>query len=403
MRGPNKAIRRFLSGFGPTSALMIVTVGSGAMAQSAPQSVPQAAPQAGPQSVAQALQAPVLQNSPQGKEWPRVIPKADVPKVMPAWTDAEIAAAQKRCVEMLKGIDIVAVGATPIRENAECGAPAPIELISVGKSPQVTFSPTVTVTCDMAAALHKWVVQDLQPLAKKQLGAPLIRIDTMSSYSCRNAYGRVKSRLSEHGRANAIDIRGFTTAKADTTDLLADWGMTAREIQAQVAAAKAAAQKAEAAKALAAAATGKAGQGPATPPSAANSVATGTLRPGLDGQPPTAATLAPPQQSPPAQPGLSVPGVTLGFPGLSRGTSDGPFRLGGPKPPAVAAAPAPDQRAANHGNANGGANGRMQFLRNAHTSACRIFGTVLGPEANNAHKNHFHLDMAERATSSYCE
>ena len=38
----------------------------------------------------------------------------------------------------------------------------------------------------------------------------------------------------------------------------------------------------------------------------------------------------------------------------------------------------------------------MEFLRAAHRSACKLFNTVLGPEANNAHQNHFHLDMAER-------
>jgi hypothetical protein len=36
------------------------------------------------------------------------------------------------------------------------------------------------------------------------------------------------------------------------------------------------------------------------------------------------------------------------------------------------------------------------FLRAIHTGACQIFGTALGPEANAAHKNHFHLDMKER-------
>ena len=44
-----------------------------------------------------------------------------------------------------------------------------------------------------------------------------------------------------------------------------------------------------------------------------------------------------------------------------------------------------------------------RFLRAAHSSACRRFGTVLGPEANEAHRNHFHLDMAERKRSNYCE
>lgn len=37
-----------------------------------------------------------------------------------------------------------------------------------------------------------------------------------------------------------------------------------------------------------------------------------------------------------------------------------------------------------------------RFLRLLHASACRRFGTVLGPEYNAAHANHFHFDMAER-------
>jgi hypothetical protein len=39
---------------------------------------------------------------------------------------------------------------------------------------------------------------------------------------------------------------------------------------------------------------------------------------------------------------------------------------------------------------------RAAFLRDIHGGACEIFGTTLGPEANEAHRNHFHLDMIER-------
>lgn len=46
---------------------------------------------------------------------------------------------------------------------------------------------------------------------------------------------------------------------------------------------------------------------------------------------------------------------------------------------------------------------RSQFLREVHDGACKIFGTVLGPAANAAHKNHFHLDMAQRRHSAYCQ
>ncbi|HZU63239.1 MAG TPA: extensin family protein [Novosphingobium sp.] len=34
------------------------------------------------------------------------------------------------------------------------------------------------------------------------------------------------------------------------------------------------------------------------------------------------------------------------------------------------------------------------FLRLVHTSACKRFGTVLGPDYNPAHRNHFHLELS---------
>lgn len=47
------------------------------------------------------------------------------------------------------------------------------------------------------------------------------------------------------------------------------------------------------------------------------------------------------------------------------------------------------------------ANGRqeMQFLAAIHDSACKRFGTVLSPDYNAAHRDHFHLDMSG---NGYC-
>jgi hypothetical protein len=53
-----------------------------------------------------------------------------------------------------------------------------------------------------------------------------------------------------------------------------------------------------------------------------------------------------------------------------------------PSPPPVAKEPELDLKA--------------QFVTFLHEDACRRFGTVLGPDANAAHKNHFHLDMKKR-------
>jgi len=41
----------------------------------------------------------------------------------------------------------------------------------------------------------------------------------------------------------------------------------------------------------------------------------------------------------------------------------------------------------------------MQFLAAIHDSACKRFGTVLSPNYNDAHRDHFHLDMSG---NGYC-
>jgi hypothetical protein len=41
-------------------------------------------------------------------------------------------------------------------------------------------------------------------------------------------------------------------------------------------------------------------------------------------------------------------------------------------------------------------------LRKSHAGACGIFGTVLGPNANAQHRDHFHFDTASYRSGSYC-
>lgn len=43
-----------------------------------------------------------------------------------------------------------------------------------------------------------------------------------------------------------------------------------------------------------------------------------------------------------------------------------------------------------------------QRLRALHAAACGPFGTVLGPNANAAHRDHFHFDTARYRSGSYC-
>jgi len=42
------------------------------------------------------------------------------------------------------------------------------------------------------------------------------------------------------------------------------------------------------------------------------------------------------------------------------------------------------------------------ILKAAHRGACGTFGTVLGPEANRFHQDHFHFDVARHRGGPYC-
>jgi hypothetical protein len=47
-----------------------------------------------------------------------------------------------------------------------------------------------------------------------------------------------------------------------------------------------------------------------------------------------------------------------------------------------------------------GSNGLI--LRKLHASACGPWGTVLGPESDRHHQDHFHFDIADYRNGSYC-
>ncbi|MBW8755541.1 MAG: extensin family protein [Sphingomonadales bacterium] len=51
------------------------------------------------------------------------------------------------------------------------------------------------------------------------------------------------------------------------------------------------------------------------------------------------------------------------------------------------------------GDWTGGTPAERQFLQIVHASACKRFGTVLGPGYNAAHQNHFHVELSG---SSFC-
>jgi hypothetical protein len=97
-----------------------------------------------------------------------------------------------------------------IEGPGECGASDVVQLkaIFLEDGRKVGFQPAVTLQRTMAEAVVDWVREDVGK-ALESLGARLATIESYGSYSCRGRNNIVGAKLSEHGRANALDVHGF--------------------------------------------------------------------------------------------------------------------------------------------------------------------------------------------------
>ncbi len=297
------------------------------------------------------------------------------------WSDAEIIAALEDCVQALAPIAAHVEVSKPIR-SGQCGAPAAVVVKRVGATTPVEISPPAVVNCRMVARLHDWVESTLQPTAHDLLKAPIVRMINASGYVCRNRNGSSLDKISEHAFANALDISAFVTADRRTIDVLTHWGKTERDLRAEAIARAEAEKQAKAQAAAAKAAEKEKGRAPAgrDEPVPAD-------RAGKGKDAGRAAEAEPSRQPDPTAKDKRSKGREVAAAERNN--------LGGGNPRPVADARAADKPAAI---TNEGA-----FLRRLHKGACGPFTTVLGPEANEAHRNHFHFDLAERRRRAFCE
>jgi hypothetical protein len=91
---------------------------------------------------------------------------------------------------------------------AGCGGPDVVLLqkIVLPGDGDVAVEPPATLRCEMAEGVTEFVRRDLAPAAAA-LGSPLRTVENYDSFSCRGRNRILGAKLSEHGRANALDIR----------------------------------------------------------------------------------------------------------------------------------------------------------------------------------------------------
>ena len=296
-------------------------------------------------------------------------PEAEPPKPE-AWSDAEMIAGLRECVRLLAPIAAEVEISQPVKHDV-CGAPAPVLLKRIGSgAAKVEISPPAVLNCAMVASLHAWVEKTLQPTAREALGTSIARLRNASGYVCRarNGHPLGTDRLSEHALANAIDIAGFVTADGRTIDVVRSWGPTARD-------------RREADKVAAARASTKRDTEMAEPIQAKPSNRkTSAIAHRRSEEPPKA-----------EKQDAGARRKTAALQRSDKGMSDI-----SPDPKAAPVTGGPEREDAKK-------SAEADFLHRLHKGACSVFGTVLGPEANEAHRDHFHFDLATRRRSAFCQ
>jgi hypothetical protein len=102
-----------------------------------------------------------------------------------------------------------------------CGAADAVLLESVilPDGAKVAITPPATLRCTIAREVAHWLREDVAPAAAK-LGSPLRGLENLDSYECRSRDRVAGAILSEHGRANALDVRSFKLANGKTLVLV---------------------------------------------------------------------------------------------------------------------------------------------------------------------------------------
>lgn len=103
-----------------------------------------------------------------------------------------------------------------------------ISLMEAGRGrSELAISNIGPVRCELAQRFAGWAQYGIARAAEQMLGSPLVRIETMGSYACRNIAGSVK--LSQHAHANAIDIAGFVLADGRRITVKDGWNGSNQE------------------------------------------------------------------------------------------------------------------------------------------------------------------------------
>jgi len=163
--------------------------------------------------LAVACDVAVARAAPLPRPRPVEAPTASVPDT-PEPTQSEAPAPPSACRLRLTTDWAIAPSLPPLTGAGECGVDdvVRLEAVVLADKTRVAVTPPATMRCSFAEAIVHWVREDVVPAVHAFDGSMLKSIDNYASYDCRGRNRVVGAKLSEHGKANALDIRSLKLA-----------------------------------------------------------------------------------------------------------------------------------------------------------------------------------------------
>lgn len=155
-----------------------------------------------------------------------VLPQGRAPEQQSAVRQsAQVLPARPEVRACLADLGAAKAAFTPVPDKyygAGCSTLGTVQLASLkSDDAKLGLSNLGPVTCPLAETFAGWARFGADRAAQQILGSPIVRIETMGSYNCRNIAG--SSRRSAHATANAIDISGFVLADGRRITVAGNW------------------------------------------------------------------------------------------------------------------------------------------------------------------------------------
>ncbi len=160
--------------------------------------------------IAAADEVPLPRPRPQPPLW--IEPHSFAEAAGPGFDSAAVTAEPTDCDRRLAAIAAV----TPMPRlvgPGQCGGGDMVELdaVRLADDARVDIKPAPILRCAMAEQFVIWLREDAGPRLAA-LGSALRAVENFDDFECRGRNRVLGARLSEHGKGNAIDVRGFALA-----------------------------------------------------------------------------------------------------------------------------------------------------------------------------------------------